>query len=79
MVSLGRLLIDSIPGDAITIVHGDREAIAADDRGSVRQRASHHLLRRLLRYKIASRYGNLTTEGSQGPPETIYGLGFNDE
>ena len=37
---------------AITIVQGDREAIAADDRGDVRQRALSRLARRPLRHKI---------------------------
>ena len=54
--SLGHLLIDSIPGGVITFAHGDREAIAVDDRDGVRRR---RLLRWLLRRKITSRYQTL--------------------
>ena len=72
-------MVVSILGDAFVIVHGDQEAVAADDRDGVRRRASRRLLRRLLRREIASRYGTLTTDGSQGPPEAIHGRGFYDE
>ena len=37
--SLGHLLIDYIPGGAITIIHGDQEAVAANDRDGVRHAA----------------------------------------
>ena len=66
-------------GAAITIANGNRDGGAVDDRDGVRQRASRRLLRRLLRRKIASRYGTLTTDGSQGLPDDIYGRGFNAE
>ena len=52
----------------IPIVHGDQEAIAADNCDGVQQRAS-------LRREIAFWYEALTTDGSQGPPEAIYGEG----
>ena len=45
----------------------------------LRQRASCRILRQLLRCKIASWHGTLTADGFQGPPEAIYGQGFNDE
>ena len=61
------VLVSYIPGGAITIAYGIREAVAAADRDGVRRRASRRQLRRLTRRKIASRYRTLTTEGAPGP------------
>ena len=74
--SLVHVLIASVPGGVITIAHDGREAV---DAKGLRQRASRHLLRRLLCRKIASQHGNLTADGSKGPLEEIYGRGYNDE
>ena len=52
-------IINSIPGRAITIVHGDREAIATEDRDDVRRRTTTSKVRRLLRREITSRYRTL--------------------
>ena len=67
-----------IPGGASTIAYGVCEAVAADDRDGVRRHASRRKLRWLTRRKIASRYRTLTADGSQGTPEAIHGLGFDD-
>ena len=71
--SLVHVLIASVPGGVITIAHDGREAV---DAKGLRQRASRHLLRRLLCRKIASRYGTLNVGGAQAPPAVIYGRGL---
>ena len=38
--SLGHILVVYIPGGAIAVAHGDREAVDADDCGGVRRRAT---------------------------------------
>ena len=73
------MLTVSAFGVAITIAHSDCDGGAIDDRNDMRRRASCRLLKRLLRREIASQYGTLTTEGSQGAPEAIYGPVFNGE
>ena len=76
---LGRVLIDYILGGAVTIIHGDREAVTADDRDDVRRRATTQKLMRLLRREITSRYRTLGVGGAQAPPAAIYGRDFNKE
>ena len=68
--SLGHVLIDCTLGGAVGIFHDDREAVAADNRDDVRQRASRRLLRRILRREIASWYVEplCTTDGSTRIP-----------
>ena len=75
--SLGHILIVSAFGTAIAIIHGDREAIAVDDRDGVCRCASKRLVRRLLRREIVPCYLTHYTEAFSGPPEAIYGQGFN--
>ena len=70
--------MDYVPGGATTVAHGDQEAVAAEDCGDVRRRATTRNFRRLTRREIASRYRTLTADGSQEPPEAIHGQGFND-
>ena len=72
-ISLGHALIEHAFGSAIAIVHGDRKGHRLDNRNDVHWRASRRLRRRLLRRKNAPCYANLNTDGSQGPPDAIYG------
>ena len=76
---MDHVLIDPRPGGAIAIVHGDREAIAADDRDGVRRRASSRRARRLLRRERTPRYETLCTGGSPGPPEASGVRGDGDD
>ena len=71
------MLIYYIPGGAITIVYGDRKAVATDSRDGVRQRLMTRKVRRLLRREIIPRYRNLDVRGSQAPPAEIYGRADN--
>ena len=59
-------IVVSLLDGAITVAHGDREAVAVDDCDGVRRR---RLLRRLTRRENSPRYETLSTEGAQGPPE----------
>ena len=70
IVSLDHVITDPSPGGAITIVNGDREAIAANDCDDMRWRTTTRKVRRLLRHKITPRYETLYTGGPLGPPET---------
>ena len=72
--SLSHILIVSAFGADITIVHGDCEATAVDDRGGVLWRASSCLIRRLLRRKIAFCYHTYYTEASQDLPRQPIGI-----
>ena len=54
--SSGRILIECILGDAVAVVRGNQEAVAADDHDGVRWRAITRKLRRLLRRVITSPY-----------------------
>ena len=65
-ISQDHLLIDRSPGGAIPIVYDDRDGRCRAACDSAQRR---HLLRRLTRRKIASRYRTLSTEGAPGPPE----------
>ena len=60
IISEDHLLIDRSPGGAIPIVYNDRDGRRRAACDGVRQR---HLLRRLTRREIASRYRTLSTEG----------------
>ena len=62
--------IDPSLDGAITIIQGDRESIAADDRDGVWRRAWSRLPRRLLRRAISRGYETLYTGGPPGLPET---------
>ena len=59
------------------ILDGNHEAVTADDRDGVRYAA--YLGDYCAAKSPLGKYGILTTDGSQGPPEAIYGRGFNDE
>ena len=74
---LGHVLIGSVPGKAITIAHGDRDVVAADDRDRMRWRPTTRKVRRLLRRKITPRYRTLDVAGAQAPLAAFYGRGFN--
>ena len=70
--------MDCILGAAVTIVRGDREAVATAGPDGVRRRATTRKLRQLLQREIASRYRTLTVDGSQGPLAATCGPGFDD-
>ena len=60
--SLDHVRIVSVPGGAITLAHGDGEAIDANGvqrrataRDDVRRRATTRKVRRLLRHEVTSR------------------------
>ena len=61
-------MVVSILGDAFVIVHGDQEAVAADDCDGVRRHATTRKLKRLLRRAIPSRSPILDVWGAQAPP-----------
>ena len=72
-VSLDRILVDSVFGASVTIVHSDRESRR---RRQSRRRAAVaivRLVRRLLRRKTTPRYDTLYTGGAPGPPEAPMG------
>ena len=68
-VSLDRILVDSVFGASVTIVHSDRESRR---RRQSRRRAAVaivRLVRRLLRREIGPSYHNLCTTGAPAPTD----------
>ena len=77
-VSLDHVLVDSVFGTAIAIVHSDREGRR---RQQLRRRAAAAiapLVRQLLHRKITPCYETLYTEGAPGPPEASNVRGIDD-